>query len=91
MLDLFIWNKYYINIKLFKLNREVMIMSNLKNLRKQKGVTMVHMAKLLGYKSVSSYQKIEEGKTALKADQLMVIAKEFNVEPEKILDQIYSY
>ncbi|EAF5463476.1 XRE family transcriptional regulator, partial [Listeria monocytogenes] len=55
------------------------------------GVTMVHMAKLLGYKSVSSYQKIEEGKTALKADQLMIIAKEFNVEPEKILNQIYSY
>lgn len=66
-------------------------MSYLKNLRKQKGVTMVHMAKLLGYKSVSSYQKIEEGKTALKADQLMIIAKEFNVEPEKILNQIYSY
>ncbi|HEM1440070.1 helix-turn-helix transcriptional regulator [Listeria monocytogenes] len=65
-------------------------MSNLKRIRKQKGVTMVHMAKLLGYKSVSSYQNIEEGKTALKANQLMIIAHEFNIEPEKILDRIYS-
>lgn len=65
-------------------------MTKLKQLRRQKGVTMVHMAKLLGYKSVSSYQRIEEGKTSLKADQLMIIAREFNVEPEKILEFSYS-
>ncbi|MBC1491445.1 helix-turn-helix transcriptional regulator [Listeria booriae] len=65
-------------------------MSNLRLLRKQRGVTMSHMAKLLGYKSVSSYQKIEEGKATLKAEHLMIIAKEFNVEPEKILDKTYS-
>lgn len=65
-------------------------MTALRALRKQKGVTMSHMAKLLGYKSVSSYQRIEEGKGTLKADHLMIIAKEFNVEPEKILDKTYS-
>lgn len=65
-------------------------MNELKVIRVSRGVTLTHMAHLLGYKSVSSYRKLETGETALKADQLMLIAKEFNVQPEKILGKSYS-
>lgn len=61
-------------------------MTNLRSIRISKGVSMTHMAKVLGYKSVSSYQKIEEGKIKLKASHLMVISKELGISPEKILD-----
>lgn len=65
-------------------------MNELKKIRVSRGVTLTHMAHLLGYKSVSSYRKLETGETILKADQLMIIAREFNIKPEKILGKSYS-
>lgn len=48
-----------------------MTLNNLKKLRKAKGIKQKEMAKLLGYTSIVSYNKVENGKRGLPADKAL--------------------
>jgi putative transcriptional regulator len=47
---------------------------NIRNIRKSKGITATFMARKLGYKSVSSYLRLENGEAAITLDKGKLIA-----------------
>ena len=65
-------------------------MSNLKLLRVERGLTLMQVAKKLGYKYPGSYAKIENGVQELRADQVIKLSELFEVSEKKILNKSYS-
>ncbi|MFB8466685.1 helix-turn-helix domain-containing protein [Enterococcus thailandicus] len=65
-------------------------MHTLKEIRKEKNITLLVAANELGYRYPSSYAKIETGKQPLKSNQIPILANLFEVSEEKILKSSYS-
>ena len=65
-------------------------MTNLKRIRVSRGLTLLEVAKHLGYKYPGSYAKIENGSQELKAEQIVKLSSLFNVSEKKILRKSYS-
>lgn len=55
-------------------------LKKIKKLRKEKGLTQGYMAEKLEYKTPIGYHYLESGRCQIKADQLIIIAKELNTE-----------
>lgn len=51
---------------------------SLKNLRKENGETQLEMAKVLGLKTASAYNKKENGKVPLSLEDAKALAKHFD-------------
>ncbi|MGG3625494.1 helix-turn-helix transcriptional regulator [Bacillus gobiensis] len=51
----------------------------IESIRVSKGITATYMAKKLGYKSVSSYRRLENGESAITLDKAKVIADVLSV------------
>lgn len=51
----------------------------IRNIRISKGITATFMAKKLGYKSVSSYLRLEKGQSSITLDKAKIIADILNV------------
>ncbi|WNS74280.1 helix-turn-helix transcriptional regulator [Bacillus sp. DTU_2020_1000418_1_SI_GHA_SEK_038] len=49
--------------------------TNIRQLREAKGLQQQEMAKMLGYKSLSKYNEIEQGKRGLPASKAILAAK----------------
>lgn len=58
--------------------------SNLKELRKERGETQIEIARLLGLKTASAYNKKENGKTPISLEEAKILAAHF----EKPIDFI---
>lgn len=52
----------------------------IRKIRKEKGMTQVHLSKKLGYKSQSALSEIESGKKGLDADKVPLVAEILGVE-----------
>jgi putative transcriptional regulator len=65
---------------------KVRLHERVRQLRKERGITQTHMAKKLGYKSVSSYHAFETGRKSrgISIEQARIIAKELNVTLEEL-------
>lgn len=59
--------------------------NNLKDIRKSKGLTMMDMAEILGYKYAGSYRKLETGEQELRVSQINILSKTLKITKEKIL------
>lgn len=66
------------------MSTQEIVAQNIRSIRKAKGITATFMARELGYKSVSSYLRLEQGNTAVTlykgkkiADLLMVDINDF--------------
>lgn len=57
-----------------------MSLKKLREIRLAKGISQTHMAKKLGYKSVSGYANIEMGRTNLSLEKAKQIADILNVD-----------
>lgn len=70
--------------KLFIERCEVKILKKLKEIRVNKGYTQNDMAKILGYKHKSGYNKLELGDRKITLDQAKIISDLFNLPIEVI-------
>lgn len=51
----------------------------LKNLRKEKGETQIEVAKLLGLKTASAYNKKENGNVPISLEEAKILAMHYNL------------
>lgn len=58
--------------------------TNLKKIRESKGLTQQEMAKMLGYKSLSKYNEIENGHRALPVRKAILAAEILNCSMDEI-------
>lgn len=56
----------------------------LRELREERGITQTHMAKKLGFNTVSAYNLIESGQRGLQVDKAKMIAEIFHVSIEDL-------
>lgn len=52
--------------------------NQLKDLRKERGETQIELAKLLGLKTASAYNKKENGKVPISLEEAKILADHFN-------------
>lgn len=55
-----------------------MQVNNLKELRKKNGETQIEIARLLGLKTASAYNKKENGKVPISLEEAVILAKHYN-------------
>lgn len=60
------------------------MLNKLKEIRENKGLTQSDMAKLLGYKHKSGYNKLELGDRKITLEQAKIISEYFNMTIEDI-------
>lgn len=60
------------------------MISKLKYIRKERGLTQSDMAKILGYKHKSGYNKIELGDRKITLEQAKIISDNFKLSIEEI-------
>jgi transcriptional regulator with XRE-family HTH domain len=63
--------------------REIMT-TNIKKLREEKGLGQKEMAEMLGYKSTSKYNEIENGHRSLPAKKAIIAARILNCSMDEI-------
>lgn len=59
-------------------------LEKIKMLRKEKRLSQSDLANCLGYKTPIGYHYLESGRCQIKADQLVVLAKELGVEVREL-------
>lgn len=60
---------------------------NIKRIREEKGMSQDELAKLVGFKSRSSINKIEMGVNDITQSKLVAIANALNVSPGKLMGE----
>lgn len=61
------------------------IYTNIKNRRKELGLSQEELARLIGYTDRSSISKIEKGKVDLSIDTINAFAKALDIEPSVLM------
>lgn len=61
----------------------------LAELRAEKKITLLEMAKALGYKAESTYLRIESGESELRAWQIPLIAKRLGLPVEELCKRLF--
>lgn len=62
-------------------------LKRIKELREERGLSIAKISKELGYKTQQGYFYIEKGKTKLKVDHLLKLARILNVKINDLLEE----
>lgn len=72
------------NFPYWEIERGDTVSTNLKKIRESRGLQQQEMAKLLGYKSLSKYNEIENGHKALPLRKALIAAEILNCSLDEI-------
>jgi len=62
-------------------------LAKIRRIRKEKGISQTFIAKRLGYTHTSGYSNIENGRTDMKAEHLVIIAETLGVPIDDLLNE----